>query len=120
DARAHEPADESGEDDLVGPVARPPDLAQPAREHRATDEEGDPEADPERLERERADVDLGLHRNGRLPSGSSRLPGRNARPSPSPARPAETMGSAPPHGRNARPSPSPARPAETMGSAPYR
>jgi hypothetical protein len=54
--RAHEPTDEPREDHLVGPIARLADLLEPPREHEPAQEEGEPEADPERLQGERADV----------------------------------------------------------------
>ena len=61
-----EPADQRGEDHLVGPVGRLAELAQPAGDQRARGEEGEREADAERLQVERAEVDLGLHRRRRL------------------------------------------------------
>jgi hypothetical protein len=44
-------------------VGRPPDLAQPAPEDRGRGQEGQGERDPERLEGEGAEVDLGLHQS---------------------------------------------------------
>ena len=62
DARADQPAEERREDDLVRPVDRLAELLEAPRDHRARRDEAEGEHDPERLERQRAEVDLGLHR----------------------------------------------------------
>src|SRR5213076_2913117 len=59
--RPDEPADERGEDDLVRPVGRLAELAEPPHGHGAAGDEAEREADSEALEGERADVDLGVH-----------------------------------------------------------
>ena len=66
EARADEPADQRREDHLVGPVDRLAELAEPPADQRARGDEREREADPEGLEGERAEVDLGLHRECRL------------------------------------------------------
>ena len=61
DARADEPADQRRERHLVGVVGRLAELAQAAIEDRAGGDEPAREHDPERLQGDAEDVDLGLH-----------------------------------------------------------
>ena len=56
----------AGEDQLVGPVDRLAELLQPLRDQQARADEPEREHDPERLQGDRAEVDLGLHRRWRL------------------------------------------------------
>ena len=63
---ADQAAEQGGEADLVGPVDRLAELIEPPPEQRAGGEKGEGEADPEGLESQGADVDLGQHRDGRL------------------------------------------------------
>jgi hypothetical protein len=61
DPRADEAADQRRERHLVRPVARLADLLQPPRDHRPRGQEAEREADPEGLQRQRAEVDLREH-----------------------------------------------------------
>ena len=61
---ADDPADEGGEDHLVGPVGRLAELLQALADQRSGGDEPEREHDPEGLQGERADVDLGLHGGG--------------------------------------------------------
>ena len=92
--RADDAADDRGEDELVGPVDRLADLLQVARGQRPADDEGDAEHQPEGLQGQAEEVQLGLHvsegtrsvrrsrpRSGRAPRRASGGP-RRCRPSP--------------------------------------
>jgi hypothetical protein len=59
---ADQPAEERGEDDLVGPLLRLAELAQPTGDDRAGGQEAEGEHQPERLDGQAEEVDLGLHR----------------------------------------------------------
>ena len=67
--RADEPADQRGEDHLVGPVGRLAELAQPPARDGPGGEEAEGEADPEGLQVERADVRSRAAPGGRLARG---------------------------------------------------
>jgi hypothetical protein len=66
EARPDQSAEQGGEAHLVGPVDRLAELVQPSPDQGAGADEGERKADPEGLQRERADVDLGEHREERL------------------------------------------------------
>ena len=77
------PPTSAGEDHLVGPVRRLAELAEAPRDQHAGGDEAEREHDPEGLQRERADVDLGLHKDAIAPAGiepviSSTLKGSRA------------------------------------------
>ena len=61
EARADEPAHERGQRHPVGVVVRAAELLHAPGDHRAGHEERRGEAQPERLEGDAEDVDLGLH-----------------------------------------------------------
>ena len=63
-ARAHEAADERGEDDLIRPVDVLSKLAQTSGDHHPAGEEAKRERHPERLDRNAEEVDFGLHGAG--------------------------------------------------------
>ena len=60
-ARADEASDQGGEHHLVRPVSRAPELTEAAVDDEARGQEAEREADAERLQLERTDVNLGLH-----------------------------------------------------------
>ena len=62
---ADQAAEQGREGHLVGPVHRLAELAEALPDQRPGREEGEREADPEGLQGERAELDLGLH-GGRL------------------------------------------------------
>src|SRR5918995_24166 len=70
--RADQSADQRREDHLVGPVGRVSQFAKAATDDQPGYEEGEREADPERLKLERADVNLGLHLCRKLAGGRLR------------------------------------------------
>ena len=77
--RPDQAAGKRGEDHLVGPVHRALELAQPPRDDRAGGQEGQREHDPEGLDREAEDVDLGLHgRSARLPARITAMASRRS------------------------------------------
>ncbi len=59
--RADYATEQRRERDLVGPVDRTPELAQPARDERSTGQEAEREAHAERLDRDAQEFDFGLH-----------------------------------------------------------
>src|SRR5207237_5460248 len=59
-ARAHDPADEPREDELVGPVRRLAELLEAPPADRGRPQAAEREHDPEGLAGQRAEVDLGL------------------------------------------------------------
>ena len=84
--RADDPADQRGEDELVGPVDGLADLLQVRARQRPADDEADAHHQPEGLQGQAEDVHLGLHasegtRSGRAPRSSrGRRSGRAPRP----------------------------------------
>ena len=109
-----EPADQRGEDHLVGPVDRQAELAQPARHEQPPGDEVQREEDAERLQREPEDVDVRLHGA----DVSARRPRRTRRASPGPARGGRRRRRAMP--RSPRSEPSAATPASAGSAAATR
>ncbi len=70
-ARPDEPADQRGEDDLVRPVHRLAELAQPARHEQPAGEEAEREHHAEALDREAEDVEGGFHAESLSPSAGT-------------------------------------------------